>query len=227
MEPSTEAGHVTAQVTPPTFSLPLTVASLIDLGRLQREALAIDSFLAQAAVREPGKSLNLPKTTQSLEEVCQQNKLNLLVEKDRHVLLKFLQQIHDTAPRIHISFTADPSPTFLGEIVLWLRKKIHPLIILQVGLQPTIAAGCIVRTPNKHFDFSLRKRFDKNQALLIETIRQTRLATQTPAAGPPAPNPAPLTPPVQLQPAQPTPLPHEAAHRAAVAPTMGVTNHVG
>jgi len=37
-------------------------------------------------------------------------------------------------------------------------------------LQPTIAAGCIVRTTNKYFDFSLRQDFTDKRELLLKQI---------------------------------------------------------
>jgi F0F1-type ATP synthase delta subunit len=176
-----------------TLSLPLSVVSLIDLSRLQRELEAVNVFLTQAASREAGKSVTLPKTTRNLEKLCQQNELNLLVVAEREKLTDFLKAVHDKAPRIHISFAADPSAAFIQKIVAWFRDNVNPLTILQVGLQPTIAAGCIVRTTNKYFDLSLRKDFDKHRKLLIDTVRQVRLsagktvsATNTPVT-PPAP----------------------------------------
>ena len=48
----------------------------------------------------------------------------------------------------------------------WLRREIHPLVLMTVGLQPNIGAGCIVRTTNKYFDFSLRQDFANKRDLL-------------------------------------------------------------
>jgi len=39
-----------------------------------------------------------------------------------------------------------------------------------VGLQPTIAAGIVLRTPNHQFDFSLRQHLYKNRAKLREAL---------------------------------------------------------
>jgi hypothetical protein len=69
-----------------------------------------------------------------------------------------------------MSFASDPSAVFTVKIVIWLRTNIHPYLLLQVGLEPRIAAGCIVRTPNKQYDFSLRRHFTDQREQLINAI---------------------------------------------------------
>jgi hypothetical protein len=166
--------HTAPKTSHSPMILPLTVVSLIDLGRLQRELQAVELFLTQAAARAPGKALFLPRTTHNLDAVAQANKLNLLVEADRQKLNVFLGSVRDKAPHIHISFSADPSAAFLQKIVSWFRTSIHPLVILQVGLQPTIAAGCVLRTNSKYFDLSLRRYFESKRTMLVDKIRETR-----------------------------------------------------
>jgi F0F1-type ATP synthase delta subunit len=56
-------------------------------------------------------------------------------------------------------------------MIIWLRKEIDPRIIIHVGLQPTIAAGIVLRTPNKQFDFSLRRHLYKNRDKLLEVLK--------------------------------------------------------
>jgi F0F1-type ATP synthase delta subunit len=44
------------------------------------------------------------------------------------------------------------------------------MVLVQIGLQPNLGAGCVVRTTNKYFDMSLRTKFfdsrDKLRAVL-------------------------------------------------------------
>jgi hypothetical protein len=40
----------------------------------------------------------------------------------------------------------------------------------QVGLQPTIAAGCVVRTSNKVFDMSLKEHLTEQEQYLMQLI---------------------------------------------------------
>lgn len=161
------------------LQLPINVATKIDVGRLLREAEMLDDFLRQAAIRTPGSPMALPRTSQLMEELAQLNSLNILNAEERQRLIGFLRQIKSDAPTLHMSFSADPSPLFLKRLITWLRQQIHPQLILQVGLQPTLGAGCIVRTSNKYFDFSLRNHFFNNKSLLISYLTENKpLATE-------------------------------------------------
>jgi F0F1-type ATP synthase delta subunit len=112
----------------------------------------------------------MPKTSQLMDHTIELNKLNLLHEADRKHLQQFLQAVQDKAPLLHISFSADPSVAFLEKLIAWLRQEIHPLVLVTVGLQPNIGAGCIVRSINRQFDCSLRKDFATKRELLQEAL---------------------------------------------------------
>ncbi len=158
------------------WQLPLAAAGPIDIGRLLREVVAIDEFVMQASVRAAGTQPKLPKTSRLMDETVVINKLNLLVEVDRKRLTDFLKTVRDRAPVMHISFSADPSPLFMQKIMSWLRAEIHPLLLINIGLQPNIGAGCVIRTTNKFFDFSLKQRFDQNRHLLIKQLAELNQA---------------------------------------------------
>lgn len=152
--------------------LPVSTVTVVDIGHLQRELEALNNFLAQAAARESGESVTMPKTTKSFEDFAKQNNLQLHQKGDREKLEKFLEYIRQSAPVIHMSFAAEPSAKGMQKIVTWLRNEIDPNVLLQVGLQPSIAAGCVLRTTNKYFDFSMRKHFNDQNELLIQSLRQ-------------------------------------------------------
>lgn len=154
----------------PVLQLPLAVVSPVDVGRLHRELAALDEFLNQAALRNPGAKTALPRTSKLLEELAKQNQLNLLIAKNRQLLLAFIMPVDSKMPVLHISFAADPSPVFLNKLVGWLRREIHPFVLVQIGLQPSIAAGCVLRTPSKYFDFSLRRHFKEKRGELIKRL---------------------------------------------------------
>lgn len=151
--------------------LPLSVVTKVDAGRLIRELEQIDAFLKGAAIREPGTPVKMPRTSRLLDETVQVNKLNLLHDDDRTRLVQFVNQVRTNAPTMHISFSADPSPLFTQKLITWLRSEIHPLVLLQIGLQPNIGAGCVLRTTNKYFDFSLRERLKQKGSVLAETLQ--------------------------------------------------------
>jgi F0F1-type ATP synthase delta subunit len=160
------------------LELPVIVFGPVEIHRLQRELEALEDFLEQAAIREPGKQPPLPRTSRILEALANNNRFNLLTAQDRKELAAFLQFIDTKAPVIHISLAADPSSAFTAKVVAWLRTTIHPYTLLHLGLQPTIAAGCILRTNNKSFDFSLRHRFYDQRQLLIDELSGPTQAAQ-------------------------------------------------
>lgn len=128
-----------------------------DVNRLLRELSSLNDFFVQAAAREAGTSIKPPRTTQQLEDLAKLNKLNLLAGADRTKLSALLQELLTKAPKLQISFAVDPPPKVLETVLTWLRHNIDPRILLQVGLQPNIGAGCVLRTPNREFDLSMRQ----------------------------------------------------------------------
>lgn len=178
------------------ITLPTQATGRVDVGRLLRETQQIDDFLKQAAIRQPGTQLKLPKTTRLLDEFMVSNKLNLLHDADREQVLKFLSMVKAKAPVLHMSFGVDPSPSFVQKLIIWLRGEIHPLLLLQIGLQPNIGAGCVVRGTNKYFDLSLREHFKKQRPLLMEKIHgdMQQAAAREASATSEIPEATPVTP---------------------------------
>ncbi len=160
--------------------LPVSTISRIDVGRLLRELESLDNFLRQSVIRDPNAKITLPRSTLLFEDIVAVNKLNMLQEKDRTRLIDFLRSVKSQAPLLHISFSADPSPLFLKRLVGWLRQEIHPLALIQLGLQPNIGAGCVIRTTNKYFDFSLRQHFNAKRDQLILSLHGTASTQMTP-----------------------------------------------
>ncbi len=171
--------HETAQprATRHVTHLPLQAVSPADVRRLDRELAAIDEALLALNIRKDGHADKLPKTTQLMDELVALNKLNLLHEADRKLLKQFLVAVQQRAPVMHMSFSADPSTTFLEKLVTWLRREVHPQVLVTIGLQPTLGAGCVVRTTNRQFDFSLRQDFAKKRALLVEKLQPKAVPT--------------------------------------------------
>lgn len=169
--------------------LPVAVTSLVDVGRLLRELEAIDNALLQLGLRTGGEAVKMPRTSHLMDQTVQLNKLNLLQQEDREALRVFLEAVRRESPLLHMSFSADPPPAFIEKLMVWLRREIHPVLLLTIGVQPTIGAGCIVRSTNKYFDFSLRQDFAKKRELLREALAlppAAPAAAPAPAATPPA-----------------------------------------
>lgn len=151
------------------MKLPISVATRSDVGRLVNEVEKVDSQYRQAAAQQ-GASQPIV-ISRLLQDIVGLNQVNLQQETDRAQLLNLLQQVRSKAPVLHMSFSVDPSSLFMERLMTWLRQHIDSQVLLQVGLLPNIGAGCVVRTTNKFFDFSLRQRFADSRPMLISKMR--------------------------------------------------------
>lgn len=153
-----------------TLRLPVSTVSLADVNRLIRELESINDELLQLKLREPHSPVKLPKTTRMMDQLVSHNKFNLLHETDRTVLSHFLHSLKTQAPIINMSFAAEPTHVFLDILVGWLRREIHPTLLLTIGLQPALGAGCVLRTTNHYWDLSLKQNFIRQRELLLDKL---------------------------------------------------------
>lgn len=166
------------------FVLPPQIVGMADVMRLKRELELLYEYLHQAALRQAdAEQVKLPRTSRLLDELVSANKLDLLHRSDYERTMAELELIEQRAPKLHLSFSTDPSAAFMIRIVEWLRRNVHPLVLVQIGLQPTLAAGCMVRSTNKQFDLSLKQHFAAARPLLLEKLEQ---ASAQPAVAPQA-----------------------------------------
>lgn len=203
-----------------SFVLPLLVSGPVEVGRMIRELEAIDGALSQASLRSSqGGSgvVDIPHITHHMQQLIEINKLDLRDTKVREELARYLHLVRQKAPVLHISFSAEPNAAFVEKIMAWLRQEIHPQVLLTIGLEPNIGAGCIVRSTNKYFDFSLRQDFAEKRDLLLGKLAPEPLdvtqalanATAQPEAAaafaaPSTPVPAQTPAPAASAPPQPT-----------------------
>ncbi len=155
------------------LKLPIQIISQGDAARVRRELKDLDDFITQASLRQPGTPLKtLPKTSRGLTDFAAVNKINLLDNSDREKAGNSLDELISHAPVVHISFAVDPSAAFMAKIATWFRDKIDPLILINVGLEPNIAAGCTLQTDNRYHDFSLRQHFLDQRQMLMAKIKE-------------------------------------------------------
>lgn len=152
---------------PEAFVLPPELTGQTDINRLLRELETLDgAMVGQQAGTQPSKITNL------LLETANANGYKLADPFHRQHITEQLTKIHDRAPLLHISFAAEPSPKVIQTVLAWLRANIHRYALLQIGLQPAIAAGCVLRTPNKIFDMSLGASLQKQKPFLLQLIQK-------------------------------------------------------
>jgi F0F1-type ATP synthase delta subunit len=152
------------------LNLPSFVVSQSDVAKIHRELNGLNDFFTSAKARQTGTAMQLPKLTRILNQLAHENRINLLEEPDRNKLAAGLAELYDKAPYLHISFASEPSPKALETLVVWVRTNIHPHALIQIGLQPSIAAGCFLRTPNQVFDMSLRTTLKNSEPYLVKLI---------------------------------------------------------
>jgi hypothetical protein len=151
------------------LNLPYSISNRSDVGRLRRELDVMEAAMQRKTARKDEKPLPFSPL---LNDLSDQNKLNLLKAEDRATLKAFLDEVHQKEPTLHFSFSTNPSPRFLANLIAWLRKEIDPFVLLQIGLEPALGAGCVVRTTNKYFDLSLRHYFEKQRDLLLTKLKE-------------------------------------------------------
>lgn len=208
------------------FKMPDRLITTVDLARITRELKLLDDWLNQAAIRAGGQEVKAPKTSATLDEIAASNGVSLLDASNRKQLIVVLETFAKSAPKIHMSFPVEPSPNFLAKMIVWLRANINPVILMDVGLQPALAAGCSVRTSNKYFDMSLRNRFVDSRSYLVNAIEEFSKNTAT--SEEPATSAQPVvadTNPVATEvtetvPAQPIAATNEQPSAPAVQPTQ-------
>lgn len=148
--------------------LPVLVATPSDIGRLLRELETVENAMLQSELG--GKQAAAPKLTNLMDQTVQLNKIDVTKPASRKAFQDFLTNIKKSAPVLHISFSADPTVPFMEKLASWLRREIHPLVLVTIGLQPNLGAGCVVRSTNKYFDLSLRKNFANSKGILIAKL---------------------------------------------------------
>lgn len=153
------------------LKLPLNVVGRSDITRMLRELDKLDDFFVAAASRgTDSPSSPPPRITRVLDQLARDNRINLLEAHQRKQFAVQLKDILSKAPALNISFAAEPSPTALEKVLSWFRQNIHPQTLLQIGLQPSIAAGCVLRTPNQIFDMSISRRLQTQEPYLAKLI---------------------------------------------------------
>lgn len=152
------------------IKLPPAVVSRYDIARLLREIESLNDLFTQEKIRasKTKKSVSL---SHILASVSSDNHLDLTKAEVRQELSQKLTKLKEQAPVIHISFASEPDAIVTEKIILWFRREIDPRVLLTIGVQPSIAAGCVVRTRNNYFDFSLRQHLLTNSNLLIEKLK--------------------------------------------------------
>lgn len=146
----------------------LNIITRQDVLRAIRDMEDLENQITGAKVRGGDMSIvSIPPTIMSLQK---ENDLDIFHKDARQMIRRLLMRMRDDAPQVHISFAIEPDNSSLQEILKWFRKEINPELIFRVGIQPSIAVGCVIRTTNHYFDFSLRQVLQKKGPEFIKRL---------------------------------------------------------
>ncbi len=160
----------------PSFRLLDSLVGAADVSRVKRSLETLDEQHRQAGLRAKKGGSNSPidEPGRLLLALAEANGYNLESSGDRESLITDLEDLLATAPTVTMSFAVDPSAVFMAKIVGWMRTSINPHVLVRIGLQPNIAAGCVLRTPGKIYDFSLRSKFTEQRPMLIKRLKTVK-----------------------------------------------------
>ena len=153
------------------LKLPQIVASKVQLIKLIREVEDQINERTQKQITEEqtGDLREVANPSRSLKQLFELNDLEI---NDRNLekVRDQLRELRAKAPVIKVSFADEPDLKITEQLVDWFRKEISPNVLIQVGIQPMIAGGMMLRTPSKVFDFSLRQFLMNNRDKLSEAL---------------------------------------------------------
>jgi len=155
-------------------TLPVYIIGKPQLRGILRELQYMDDVLHQQKLVssvEAAASANVAAGSRGLSELALSRGYRLDSGEDRRQMVKDVQSLIETAPEYHISFASEPPVRKLQQLTQWFRENVHPQLLIQVGLQPPITAGCVVRTGNSVIDLSLRRSFDAAFPALLKEIQ--------------------------------------------------------
>lgn len=145
---------------------PLSVITRLDTSRAMRELEDFESAMSEAHV----KGHHVPALTPLLKDIAEENHVDIHKKDTRILVRHMLEEMRTSAPVVHISFSVEPDDKVVKHIAKWFREETLPNVVVQFGIQPSIGVGCVVRTTNKFFDFSLRKHLNEKSNLFREKI---------------------------------------------------------
>lgn len=163
------------------FVLPSTVVTKIDVAHLVSEAERVDNEMTAEAARAKVKSAapSQPMMSERFTDFLEQNGV-AFNQDDSHArseLIRQLRRLKDAVPVIHMTFATEADGGSLQRLAAWLRDSVHPLAVIETGLQPSLVAGVYVRTPNHVHDMSLRAALVKQRGVLVKELEALRGAS--------------------------------------------------
>lgn len=165
-----------AAVDPSMLALPNEVITKADVSRLVMEAEYVDNQMTTQSVRKKAGAQAIEKTVMPgiFAEFLTLNKLSFNDSPERTDVIRKLRALKDNVPTLHMTFSVPADRESLARLTKWVRASIHQQAIIEAGLQPSLIAGVVLRTPNHLHDFSLRAAMKESRGLLLKELETRR-----------------------------------------------------
>lgn len=153
------------------LKLPNSIATKSDLVAVLRNVDdVLDNYIENRVRDQEGVDFkSRPDVTSNLAELVSINNLSVSVDTLK-ALKDWLTHLNEHAPVIRFTFASDPSTEFVSGIVNWLRQTTGQFVIVRYGIQPSIAAGCLMYTPARRYDFSLRQHLLNSDDVFVKAL---------------------------------------------------------
>jgi F0F1-type ATP synthase delta subunit len=155
------------------LKLPNTIGGKRDLILATRQVEQVLNDRLQDEVRERfgAQKIGTKAGQKMLQELLDINRL----KDDTQTLKNLLQQLEgfrQYAPQVRIAFSQEPDQDMYQKIVGWFRAQIHPSVLVQVGVQPTIGGGFILHTPVRRYDMTLKTKILASTPKFLEILKR-------------------------------------------------------
>lgn len=174
------------------LKLPNSIATKSDLVAVLRNVdEVLDNYIENRVRDAEGVDFkSRPDVSSNLAELVSVNQLEVSLDTLKS-LRQWLDHLNDHAPVVRFTFASDPNPEFLGSLVNWLRQNTGQFVIVRYGVQPTIAAGCLMYTPARRYDFSLRYHLLNSGDSFVKALSKAAANSSPPTAAAAGPGPVP------------------------------------
>lgn len=158
------------------FILPPGVATRRDISSLVVELEKVDNDLTEMTVHvkvgvDSNHSLSV---SDQLNEFITINKLPFRNPIDRTEIIKQMRLLKDKAPVVHMTFASEPDGDSIQYLTSWMRQSVHSQSVVEASIQPALVAGVYIRTANRIYDFSARKRLQDSRQVLLGDLEALR-----------------------------------------------------
>lgn len=151
------------------LELPEMVVTKADVTRLIRELEEYSDAVYQAELRG-GQNASTQYLSPGAQLLVQHHGALFQTSQARRAFIDELRTFQKTAVQVHVSFASQPSPSVVQRITAWFRRNTQENVVLQIGVDPSIIAGCVVRTTNKVFRFSLAEALRASAPVLEKEV---------------------------------------------------------